>query len=142
MSEQDLNLSPSRPYLARAIYDWICDNNLTPYILVDATQQNTMVPEQFIKDGQIVLNIVPHAVHSFFMDKDAIAFSARFGGVSRDIYVPFKALIGIYAKENGQGLFFDASEYEDIQTPEIELESNSNKNTDTVKKKSTLRLLD
>lgn len=142
MSEQDLNLSPSRPYLARAIYDWICDNNLTPYILVDATQQNTMVPKQFIQDGQIVLNTAPHAIHNFFMDKEAISFSARFSGVSSDIYVPFKSLLGIYARENGQGLFFDASEYEDINISEIELESNNNEDADTAKKKPTLRLLD
>lgn len=141
MSEKELTLSPSRPYLARAIYDWICDNNLTPYILVDATQKYTTVPEQFIQDGQIVLNVVPHAVHAFAMDKQAISFSARFGGVSRDIYVPFKALLGIYARENGQGLFFDASEYEDINIDEIELESKEEK-TETVKKKPNLRLLD
>jgi stringent starvation protein B len=141
MSEKELTLSPSRPYLARAIYDWICDNNLTPYILVDATQKYTTVPEQFIQDGQIVLNVVPHAVHAFSMDKQAISFSARFGGVSRDIYVPFKALLGIYARENGQGLFFDASEYEDINIEEIELESKEEK-TETVKKKPNLRLLD
>ena len=63
MSEQELNLSPTRPYMARAIYEWICDNQLTPYLLVDATQPNTMVPEQFIQDGQITLNLAPHAVH-------------------------------------------------------------------------------
>ena len=88
MSEQEFNLSPTRPYMARAIYEWVCDNNMTPYLLVDATRPNTMVPEQFIKDGQIVLNIVPHAVHALHMSNDAISFSARFGGVSRDIYVP------------------------------------------------------
>ena len=142
MSEKDLPLSPSRPYLARAIYDWICDNNLTPHLLVDATQKYTMVPEQFIQDGQIVLNIAPHAVHAFNMDKQAISFSARFGGISRDIYVPFQALLGIYARENGQGLFFDASEYEDINIDEIELESNQKEQPETVKKKPHLKLLD
>ncbi|MCG2932306.1 ClpXP protease specificity-enhancing factor SspB, partial [Escherichia coli] len=78
-----------------------------PYLLVDATQPYTSVPEQFIQDGQIVLNIAPHAVHQFQMTNDAITFSARFGGVSRDIYVPIYAVVGIYARENGQGLFFD-----------------------------------
>ena len=63
MSEQTIELTPTRPYLARAIYEWICDNQLTPYLLVDATQPHTDVPQQFVKDGQIVLNIVPHAVH-------------------------------------------------------------------------------
>ncbi|MEK5746028.1 ClpXP protease specificity-enhancing factor SspB, partial [Acinetobacter variabilis] len=76
--------------------------NMTPYLFVDATRPNTMVPEQFIKDGQIILNIVPHAVHALHMSNDAITFSGRFGGVSRDIYVPRAAVLGIYARENGQ----------------------------------------
>ena len=92
MSDLELNLTPTRPYLARAIYEWICDNHLTPYLLVDATAANTSVPTEHVQDGQIVLNIVPHAVHALHMSNDAISFSARFGGVSRDIYVPFAAL--------------------------------------------------
>lgn len=143
MSEQELNLSPTRPYLARAIYEWICDNNLTPYLLVDATQPNTMVPEQFIQDGQIVLNIVPHAVHKLHMGNEAITLSARFGGVSRDIYVPLNAVLGIYARENGQGLFFDPNEYEDTQITEDTLESTTtSEETEQLKKKPSLRLLD
>ncbi|MGX5700743.1 ClpXP protease specificity-enhancing factor [Acinetobacter kookii] len=143
MSEQELNLTPTRPYLARAIYEWICDNNLTPYLLVDATQPNTMVPEQFIQDGQIVLNIVPHAVHKLYMGNEAITFSARFGGVSRDIYVPLNAVLGIYARENGQGLFFDPNEYEGTQITEDTLESTTtSEETEQPKKKPSLRLLD
>ena len=143
MSEQELNLTPTRPYLARAIYEWICDNNLTPYLLVDATQPNTMVPEQFIQDGQIVLNIVPHAVHKLHMGNEVITFSARFGGVSRDIYVPLNAVLGIYARENGQGLFFDPNEYEGIQITEDTLKSTTtSEETEQPKKKPSLRLLD
>lgn len=142
MSDQELNLSPSRPYMARAIYEWICDNNLTPYLLVDANQPNTMVPEQFIKDGQIVLNIVPHAVHGLHMGNDAISFSARFSGVSRDIYVPMSAVLGLYARENGQGLFFDPSEYEHTQMDEDALKSTTEEKTEKPKKKPSLRLLD
>ena len=142
MSEQELNLSPTRPYLARAIYEWICDNNLTPYLLVDATQPNTRVPEQFIQDGQIVLNIVPHAVHQLHMSNDAITFSARFGGVSRDIYVPLYAVLGIYARENGQGLFFDPNEYENVQIQQDDLKSEPEQNNEQPKKKPSLRLLD
>lgn len=142
MSEQEINLSPTRPYLARAIYEWICDNNLTPYLLVDATQPNTHVPEQFIQDGQIVLNIVPHAVHQLHMSNDAITFSARFGGVSRDIYVPLYAVLGIYARENGQGLFFDPNEYENIQVQQDDLKSEPEQNEEQPKKKPSLRLLD
>ncbi|WOE30378.1 MULTISPECIES: ClpXP protease specificity-enhancing factor [unclassified Acinetobacter] len=140
MSEQSLKLSPNRPYLARAIYDWICDNQLTPYIIVDATQPYISVPEQFIQDGQITLNIAPHAVNNFYMDKQAIAFAARFAGVSRDIYVPFKALIGIYARENGEGLFFNPDEYQDLD--DTETEASSEQHHETTKKKPTLRLLD
>ncbi|OAL80842.1 ClpXP protease specificity-enhancing factor [Acinetobacter sp. ANC 4779] len=145
MSDQELNLTPTRPYLARAIYEWICDNNLTPHLLVDATQPNTMVPEQFIQDGQIVLNIAPHAVHKLNISDASITFSARFGGVSRDIYVPLNAVMGIYARENGQGLFFDPSEYEDTQIPEDTLKSTTlSEETEQpkTKKKPSLRLLD
>lgn len=143
MSEPELNLTPTRPYLTRAIYEWICDNNLTPHLLVDATQPNTMVPEQFIQDGQIVLNLAPHAVHKLNMSNNTITFSARFGGVSRDIYIPLNAVIGIYARENGQGLFFDPNEYEDIQIPEDTLKSTTQaEETKPPKKKPSLRLLD
>lgn len=143
MSEQELNLTPTRPYLARAIYEWICDNQLTPHLLVDATQPNTLVPEQFIQDGQIVLNLAPHAVHAFHMSNDAITFSARFGGVSRDLYIPLNAVIGIYARENGQGLFFDPSEYDNhTQNDQNALKSEHEEKTEPTKKKPSLRLLD
>lgn len=142
MSEQEFNLSPTRPYMARAIYEWICDNQLTPYLLVDATQPNTMVPEQFIQDGQITLNLAPHAVHAFHMSNDAITFAARFGGVSRDLYVPISAVLGIYARENGQGLFFDPNEYADIQNTEDALKSETEEKPAQSKKKPSLRLLD
>ena len=143
MSEPELNITPTRPYLARAIYEWICDNNLTPHLLVDATQPNTMVPEQFIQDGQIVLNLEPHAVHKLNMNNNTITFSARFGGVSRDIYIPLNVVIVIYARENGQGLFFDPNEYEDIQIPEDTLKSTTQaEETKPPKKKPSLRLLD
>jgi stringent starvation protein B len=144
MSDQELNLTPTRPYLARAIYEWICDNNLTPYLLVDATKPYTDVPTQFIQDGQIVLNIVPHAVHRLQMTNDAITFSARFGGVSKDIYVPLSAVLGLYAKENGQGLFFDPDEYANVNEPENALESDNVEiqENDTPKKKPSLRILD
>ena len=144
MSESELNLSPTRPYLSRAIYEWICDHNLTPHILVDATQPYTDVPVQFIQDGQIVLNLAPHAVHRLNMGNEAITFSARFGGVSKDIYVPFSALMGIYARENGQGLFFDPEEYANINIEKNDLESKNNDETEqeTVKKKPSLRIVD
>lgn len=144
MSNEELNLTPTRPYLARAIYEWICENNLTPYLLVDATKPYTDVPTQFIQDGQIVLNIVPHAVHKLHMSNETITFSARFGGVSKDIYVPMNAVLGLYAKENGQGLFFDPNEYSNLQTAENTLESTERKvqQPEKPKKKPSLRILD
>ena len=141
MSDQEINLPPTRPYLARAIYEWICDNQLTPYLLVDATQPHTSVTVQFVKDGQIVLNIVPHAVHQLVMNNDAISFSARFGGVAQNIYVPFASVIGIYARENGQGLFFDPSEYENI-SPVTTEEIAEISETEAPKKKPSLRIVD
>jgi len=141
MSDQEINLPPTRPYLARAIYEWICDNQLTPYLLVDATQPHTSVPVQFVKDGQIVLNIVPHAVHQLVMNNDAISFSARFGGVAQNIYVPFASVIGIYARENGQGLFFDPSEYENM-SPVTTEEIAEISETEAPKKKPSLRIVD
>lgn len=141
----DANLTPTRPYLARAIYEWICDNQLTPYLLVDATQSYVKVPTQHVKDGQIVLNIVPHAVHQFQIDNDAIFFSARFGGVPQEIYVPMSAVLGIYSRENGQGLFFDPKEYDGQTSSEDalpEVEQDQPEKTDENKKKPSLRVLD
>ncbi|MFH4158155.1 ClpXP protease specificity-enhancing factor [Acinetobacter bereziniae] len=146
MSEPELNLTPTRPYLARAIYEWICDNNLTPYLLVDATQPYTDVPQQFVQDGQIVLNLAPHSVHMLNMSNDAITFSARFSGASKDLYIPMNAVLGLYARENGQGLFFDPDEYANVQIEEDALKSSKSDETeittDAPKKKSSLRILE
>ncbi|MCL6231361.1 MULTISPECIES: ClpXP protease specificity-enhancing factor [Acinetobacter] len=142
MSELELQLTPTRPYLTRALYEWICDNQLTPYLLVDATQNGTMVPVQYIQDGQIVLNIAPHATHALHMSNETITFSARFGGVSQNLYIPFSAVLGIYARENGQGMFFDPQEYEGIQNDQNALKSNDQEQQEQPKKKPGLRLLD
>ncbi len=106
-------MTPSRPYIMRALYEWIVDNDCTPYILVDAGIDDVMVPEQYVKDGQIVLNISPSAVVELDISNDAVAFNGRFGGVATDIYVPVNAVIGIYARENGQGMVFEPEESSD-----------------------------
>jgi stringent starvation protein B len=134
-------LTPTRPYLARAIYAWICDNQLTPYLLVDATINHVQVPQQYIKDGQIVLNVAPHAVSQFQIENDAIYFSARFGGVAQDLYVPMSAVLGIYSRENGQGLFFDPQEYQDTTLAE-DAASEEAAPEQGDKKKPSLRVLD
>lgn len=111
-------MTPSRPYIMRALYEWIVDNDCTPYMLVDAMLEDVMVPQQFVKDGQIVLNISPGAVVELNIANDAVSFNGRFGGVATDIYVPVAAVIGIYARENGQGMVFDAEEVSDDTPPE------------------------
>ena len=103
-------MTSSRPYIMRALYEWIVDNDCTPYLLVDASLEDVMVPQQFVKDGQIVLNISPGAVMDLDIGNEAMAFNGRFGGVATDIYVPIMAVVGIYARENGQGMVFEPEE--------------------------------
>ncbi|MBD3897389.1 ClpXP protease specificity-enhancing factor [Halomonas sp. ML-15] len=96
----------SRPYLARALYQWLLDNDQTPYVVVDAEQAGVTVPRQFVQNGQIVLNVAPTAVRDLMMENDAITFSARFGGQPMQVVVPSQALIALYARENGVGMVF------------------------------------
>lgn len=103
-------MKSSRPYIMRALYDWILENNCTPYVLVDASLDGVVVPAQYVKDDQIVLNISPDAVVDLLISNEAVAFNGRFGGVATDVYVPVTAVIGIYARENGQGMVFDPEE--------------------------------
>lgn len=101
-------MKSSKPYLLRALYEWIVDNDCTPYVLVSIDLPGVQVPEGYGEKGQMVLNCSPSAVRSFSIDNDAIAFEARFAGVARQIYVPIFAVLAIYAQENGQGMFFEA----------------------------------
>ncbi len=103
-------MNSSRPYMIRAIYEWVVDNDCTPYILVDALQPGVEVPQQFVQDGQIVLNISPSAVVGLDVGNDELGFRGRFGGVAQQVRVPVTAVLGIYARENGQGMLFDADE--------------------------------
>jgi len=95
-----------KPYLFRALYEWIIDNEGTPYLLVDATKANVQVPRHLVKDGQIVLNASPNAIRDWFTDNSAISFNTRFSGKAENIYIPMKALLAIYAQENGLGTAF------------------------------------
>ncbi len=101
-------MTPSRPYLVRALNEWIIDNDMTPYIVVDAGIQGVRVPEDYVTNGQIILNVSPGAVNDFVVDSEAIEFRARFGGVPMQVYIPVVAVMAIYAKENGQGMVFGA----------------------------------
>lgn len=95
----------TKPYLVRAIYEWCCDSGLTPYLSVRVNDR-TRVPAEYIKDGEIVLNISQDATHRLTLGDDVVQFSARFAGVSRECSVPMDAINGIFARENSQGLFF------------------------------------
>jgi stringent starvation protein B len=101
-----VNLPSTKPYMLRAIHQWCCDNGFTPYLSVIADGR-ARVPREFVRDGQIVLNIGYEATGHLIIANDAITFQARFGGVSRDIMVPIANVAAIYAKENGAGMAFD-----------------------------------
>lgn len=100
-------MTPSRPYIIRAIYEWIVDNDCTPHLLVDADREGVDVPRSYVVDGQIVLNISPTAVVSLHLGNELLSFNGRFGGRPVDVAVPVNAVLGIYARENGQGMVFD-----------------------------------
>lgn len=98
----------TKPYLLRAIYEWCTDNGYTPY-LAAAVDARTLVPREFVKNGEIVLNISFTATSGLKMENDFISFNARFGGVSREISIPVDNVVAIYARENGQGMAFEAT---------------------------------
>ena len=95
----------TRPYLIRALYEWCMDNGFTPYLAVVA-DETVQVPREFVKDGEIVLNVSPDATSGLLLGNELIEFKARFGGVAREILVPVSRVIAIYARENGQGMAF------------------------------------
>ncbi|WP_394234619.1 ClpXP protease specificity-enhancing factor [Pseudomonas anguilliseptica] len=101
-------MKSSRPYLVRALYEWIVDNDCTPHLLVNAEFAGVQVPAGFASDGQIVLNVSPTAVRHLHMDNEAVSFEGRFAGVPQSLYIPVAAVLAIYARENGQGMVFDA----------------------------------
>lgn len=116
-------MTPNRPYLLRAFFDWIVDNQCTPHLVVNADFPAVQVPTQFVQDGQIVLNISPSAVTQFAMDNQQLSFNARFGGQPMQVYVPMGAVLAIYARENGEGTVFTAEEFiedEDDFAPVLE----------------------
>ncbi|WP_333496274.1 ClpXP protease specificity-enhancing factor [Kluyvera sp. CHPC 1.251] len=100
-------LSPRRPYLLRAFYEWLLDNQLTPHLVVDIMMPGVNVPMEYARDGQIVLNIAPRAVGNLELANDEVRFNARFGGVPRQVSVPLAAVLAIYARENGAGTMFE-----------------------------------
>jgi len=120
----------SRPYLVRAIYDWLVDNNLTPYLLVDAENTEAVLPQEHVQDGKIILNISPVAVEGLRLDNDCVSFSARFSGKAMDLYIPIQAVMALYSMENGKGMMFP-DEGEDAMVDSSDDYSYSEMNTIT-----------
>jgi stringent starvation protein B len=112
-----------RPYLIRAMHEWMVDNDHTPHIVVDASFDGVSVPSEHIKDGKIILNISDTAAHNLKLTNDAVSFRARFGGVAFDVWAPIRSVLGIYARETGQGMIFshDSEQAED-EPPELQEE--------------------
>jgi len=102
----------SRPYLVRAVHEWIVDSGLTPHLLVDADQPGLEVPPSSIQEGRVVLNVSPTAVRDLLIDSEMVTFVARFGGVSQAVTVPMPAIEAVYARENGRGMMFPVDEDE------------------------------
>ncbi len=101
-----MELPSTKPYLLRALWEWCCDNGFTPYLSVQ-TDERTRVPREFVRDGQIVLNVGPDATNKLQIGNEYIEFQARFGGVARELSVPVDRVSAIYARENGAGMVFE-----------------------------------
>ena len=110
MDPKDDQLNPTRPYLIRSIREWAMDNGLTPQLLVDAGVDGIVIPEGHIRDGTIVLNVHSQAVKALELGDEFITFSARFGGNSHAINLPIQSVLAVFARENGQGIFFQEEE--------------------------------
>ncbi|KRA53326.1 peptidase [Pseudoxanthomonas sp. Root65] len=124
MTDASSRMTSHRPYLLRALNEWIADNGMTPHLLVDATMAGVQVPASAVKEGKVVLNIAERAVVRLMIDNDAVSFTARFGGVSHAVHVPISAVLAIYSRETGQGMALpddvphdtDASGDDDVTT--------------------------
>jgi len=135
-------LTSTKPYMIRAIHEWCVDNQLTPHLLV-AVNKDTKVPMAYVKDGEIVLNLNYSATKDLHFTNDAVTFSARFSGVSNNLYVPISAIKGIFARENGQGMFFEVLPEDENQNKnnEIDFSEKKEKNISSEVKKTTLKLV-
>lgn len=125
-------LTPRRPYLLRAFYEWLLDNQLTPHLVVDVTLPDVRVPMEYARDGQIVLNIAPRAVGNLELANDEVRFNARFGGVPRQVEVPLAAVLAIYARENGAGTMFEPEAAYDEDASHVNDDAGIGAENDTV----------
>lgn len=140
----------NKPYLLRAFYEWIVASGCTPFLLINATFPRCKVPEQFIENGEITLNIAPQAVRELVLANDFVTFQASFSGIVHIISAPVKAVLAIYAQENRQGMFFDYEEESvddgagslDVNMAEAPLADKQETTSQDKKRPSYLRLID
>ena len=136
-------IASTKPYMVRAIHEWCTDNAFTPHLLV-VVNQKTMVPQAFVKNGEIVLNLNYSATKDLRIENDAITFSARFSGVAQNLYVPMDAVRGIFARENGQGMFFEVGAQKTLFATDTKNEDDDGGNksaSNKEKKKPTLKIV-
>ena len=133
-------MKPLRPYLYHAYYNWLIDNDYTPYLLVNTDYPDVDVPQEFVKEGKIILNISPRSIGQYNVNDEIIRFNARFQGMLRDIYIPFGAAEAIYSQETGDGVMFQEEEYYYPHTYSKRSE-HSTEQPKTKKKTSRLKLV-
>lgn len=124
-------MTSNRPYLIRALYEWIADNGMTPHLLVNADRTDVVVPHDYVADGRIVLNVAASAVQGLVLGNEAILFSARFGGRPFPVELPIAAIAGIYARENGQGMLFAEEDDSDPASADEEAKGADARNPNT-----------
>jgi stringent starvation protein B len=133
-------LKSRRPYLLRAMHEWISDCDQTPHILVDATQPGVEVPRQYVQGGKIILNVSTSATSMLSLGNDVVRFRARFGAATFDVNVPIGAVLGIYARETGQGMIFSEADAPPPQPPPAHPDPGTSGGTET-KRKPTLKVV-
>lgn len=134
-----MTMTSNKPYLIRAAYDWIVDNELTPYILVNAAYSGVQVPREHVNHDRIVLNISPAATRGLLLENDRIIFTARFSGKTEQIFVPPSSVLEIYAKENGRGIAFAIEDEED--PPPASISATTSDSEGAAKSKPSLKLV-
>jgi stringent starvation protein B len=135
----------NKPYLIRAFYEWIVDSRCTPLLVVDATQPRCNVPQEYVENGEIILNISPDAIRDFKVSPNLVEFKASFSGIAHLISVPIRAVLAIYTEENGQGMFFDIENMEDTGATwdeETVIQTDSEATASEEKRKSHLKLVE
>lgn len=119
-------MTSTRPYLVRAFYEWIIDNDMTPYLVIDATSDSVRIPQQYVEDGKIVLNISPMATEDLMLSNYSVEFEASFSGKVERINAPMIAVLAIYARENGRGMVFGDDEDDEFEPPPHSEDDNGN----------------